>query len=142
MKRTQRTGAKPSREELDFELMMDLERQKMDEIRKMRSHERVEVQVAVQVRPGNASEHATAPIRATTNDVSQGGCALISPVPLGVGDIYRLSFDRKKLDVPVVFARVLRCRLLREDAFEIGLAFFTEISLGQATAPAKKNLLD
>jgi len=142
MKRPQRTPTKSTREELDFELMMDLERQKMDEIRKMRSHERVEVQVDIEVRPGNASDHAIAPIRATTNDVSAGGCAMISPVPLGVGDIYQLRFDRQKLDVPVVFARALRCRLLRENAFEIGLAFFTEISLGSATTPAKKNLLD
>lgn len=142
MKRPQRTPTKSTRSELDFELMMDLERQKMDEIRKMRSHERVEVQVDIEVRPGNASDYAIAPVRATTNDVSAGGCSMISPVPLGVGDVYQLRFDRAKLDVPVVFARALRCRLLRENAFEVGLAFFTEISLAQAAEPAKKNLLD
>ena len=63
------------------------------------------------------------------------------PIPAMVGDIYRLTFDKELLDVPTIFARCLRCRLIREDSFEAGFAFFTKIKLPQVAQGPKDDLL-
>ena len=63
------------------------------------------------------------------------------PIPISVGDVYRLRFDKKVLDLPIVYARCLRCIYLREDAFEVAFQFFTSITL----SPSRKrdgHLLD
>ncbi|MEO1128941.1 MAG: hypothetical protein AAFX05_04435, partial [Planctomycetota bacterium] len=46
-----------------------------------------------------------------------------------IGDIYLVSLDRTKLDLTPIFVRCLRCRLVRDDAFEAGLKFFNTIDL-------------
>jgi len=51
------------------------------------------------------------------------------PIPLIVGDTYRLSFENEPLDLPLVFARCSHCQLIKEDVYEAGLAFFTPIQL-------------
>ncbi len=141
MRRPIQPKPKSKEADIDVELLKDLERQSIEEIQKLRAHERRDTRVDITVRPGNASEHAAAPIKATTNDVSAGGCAMVSPVPVGVGDIFRLEFDRSKLDVPLVFARCVRCRLLRETVYEVAMAFFTPISLSDSKQDTKQDLL-
>ena len=39
---------------LDAELLQDLEKQSLDQIRKLRKHQRFEIQVPVILKPGNA----------------------------------------------------------------------------------------
>jgi hypothetical protein len=58
------------------------------------------------------------------------------PLPLLVGDVYRLQFERNTLDLPLTFARCVRCRLVREDAFEVGFAFFSAICLPEEAVGA------
>ena len=113
-------------EGMDQELLQELEQQSLDQIRKLRAHQRFEVRVPLHVRPGNAS--STEPtISGETVDVSSGGCAGTFPVPVGVGDVFRITIDDEQLAVPLVFGRCLRCRLVREDAFEAAFSFFTQI---------------
>ena len=45
--------------------------------------------------------------------------------------MYRLSFDRTVLDVESLFVRCLRCRLVRENAFEAGFSFFQPVDLSK-----------
>jgi c-di-GMP-binding flagellar brake protein YcgR len=142
MRRPIQPKPKAKKEDIDIDLLKDLERQSINEIRKLRAHERIDTHVEVAVRPGNASEYATETIAATTNDISAGGCAMVSPVPLRAGDIYRLEFDQKKVDVPMVYARCVRVRLLRETAYEAGMAFFTPISLSDSKKDDSQGLLD
>lgn len=142
MRRPIQPKPKSAEADIDVALLKDLERQSLEEIQKLRAHERMDARVDIAVRPGNASDHAVATIKATTNDISAGGCAMVSPVPVCVGDIYRLEFDRAKVDVPIVFARCVRCRLLRESAFEVAMAFFTPISLSETKKDAQQSLLD
>lgn len=116
--------------EAAFDLLSDLERQTPDEIRKQRSSERIEIKAPVVIHPGNASDTGhKEPVSGVTGDVSAGGSRVMSPVPLHVGDVYRLAFERNVLDLPTTFARCMRCRLIREDAFEVGFLFFTRIEL-------------
>ncbi|MCA9273823.1 MAG: PilZ domain-containing protein [Phycisphaerales bacterium] len=114
------------------DLLKELEQQTPEAIRRMRSSERHEVQSAVKVRPANASDFGQATVEGLTGDVSPGGCRVMTSVPLRVGDVYRLEIEKGELDLPILFARCLRCRLVREDAFESGFAFFNTIKLDEA----------
>lgn len=121
-------------EELGFDLLKDLEQQTNENIKRQRTSERISIKAKVILQPGNASELLTFKVQGVTGDISKGGCGAIFPIPVHVGDIYRLTFDRNQLEIPMVFARCLRCRLVREDAYEAGFAFFTPIRLPEELA--------
>jgi c-di-GMP-binding flagellar brake protein YcgR len=117
-----------------FGVLRDLERNTPEEIRRQRAHFRLAIKAAVILQPGNASDLLEMKVKGVTGDISAGGCSALFPIPIHVGDVYRLTFDRKSLDLPLTFARCVRCRLVREDAFEAGFAFFSPISLPERTA--------
>ena len=124
-----------------FDLLQDLGRNTPDEIRRQRAHFRVAVKAAVVLQPGNASELMNFKVKGTTGDVSEGGLSALFPIPPRVGDIYRLAFDRNVLDLPLTFARCVRCRVVREDAFEAGFAFFTPIALPETSRTGEESSL-
>lgn len=127
----------------DADLLLELEQQCIQEIRAQRSHVRLEVKVAVELRPANSSARDAPAVRGVTSDVSRGGCRAVFTAPVHVGDVYRLEFAREELDVSTVFARCMRCRFLSEDAFEVGFRFFTDVDLpaGLSGSEAPKDLL-
>jgi c-di-GMP-binding flagellar brake protein YcgR len=112
-----------------FEMLQELERSTSDEIRRQRAHFRLAIKTGVVLQPGNASERLSLKLKGVTGDVSEGGCSALFPMPVKVGDVFRLEFDRQALDLPLTFARCVRCRLVREDAFESGFTFFSTIAL-------------
>ena len=118
----------PDGEQL-FDLFQELHQNTPDEIRRKRTHFRVTIKAGVTVQAGNTSQLADLKIQGVTGDISAGGLCALFPMPLNVGDIYRLQFDRDKIDLPLTFARCIRSRLVREDAFEIGFRFFSPIAL-------------
>ena len=113
-------------------LLEEIERSTPDAIARERAHTRVSLRSAVIVQPGNHSQRRTLKVQAVTGDVSAGGCLVLSPIPLLVGDTYLLSFTRHEIDLAPILARCLRCRLVREDAFEVGFGFFQPIDLQSA----------
>lgn len=119
-----------------FDLLQDLEKNRTEEIRHQRAHFRLAIKSRVVVKPGNASDMLKFKVQGVTGDISQGGCSVLLPIPIHVGDVFRLNFDRSELDIPMTFARCLRCRLVREDAFEAGFAFFNPIALPTQAAGA------
>lgn len=122
-----------------IELLQELEQSTPDAVKRMRTHDRLLVRTKVVVRPGNQSQRKASAVSGVTGDISAGGCQLLLPEPLLLGDIYWMEFDRASLDVSPVFARCLRCRLVREDAYEAGLMFFTKIELPKAAPAAEPN---
>lgn len=116
-------------EDTGFDMLQELERNKTDEIRRKRAHFRVAIKARVTLQPANASQLLEFKMQGTSGDLSEGGCQLLFPMPVRVGDVYRLEFDRSELDLPLTFARCVRCRLLREDAFESGFTFFSPVSM-------------
>ncbi len=112
----------------DLSLLRDLERQSIEQIHRRRLHERYDVQIDVELRPASSSSTEGERI-GTTRDISEGGCALMLERPPTVGDVYRVQFTSSPIELPTVFARCVRCALVREDAFEAGFSFFTKISL-------------
>jgi c-di-GMP-binding flagellar brake protein YcgR len=124
-----------------FAVLKDLENNTPDEIRRRRAHFRLSVKAAVILQSGNASQLMAFKVKGVTGDISQGGCSVLLPIPVAVGDIYRMQFDRKTLDLPLTFARCVRCRLVREDAYEAGLAFFAPIELPEQAVQSESSLL-
>lgn len=107
-----------------------------------RSSERVGIQCRVELRPGNSRDRSNAQVvNAACSDLSSSGCRLIAPLPPAVGDVYLLSFE-ESVALPNVFARCVRCRLLKEDAYEAGFQFFTELTLPGAQDASESDLVD
>ncbi|MCA9244971.1 MAG: PilZ domain-containing protein [Phycisphaerales bacterium] len=114
--------------------LQELERNTSDEIRQLRSSFRIELRAKIILQPGNASDTLTLKMQGVTGDLSQGGCRALFPLPVKVGDIYRLSFDQQEVDLPTTYARCMRCTLVREDAFEAGFKFFAPITVPERLA--------
>ncbi|NWG72702.1 MAG: PilZ domain-containing protein, partial [Parvularculaceae bacterium] len=93
------------------ELLTELERNTSEEIRMRRAHFRVQIKAAVVLRPASASEQMKLKLQGVTGDLSEGGCLTLFPLPVSVGDVFRLEFDRKILNLPLTFARCVRCIL-------------------------------
>lgn len=135
------TDTETTRGNLDAELLQSLERQQSGEIASQRVFARIDARLEVVVRSANSSQLAQFRIQGVTADISRGGCRLLLPMPLGVGDHFRLEFDAPEHQLPLIFARCTRCRLLREDAFEAGLQFSTSIDLPQSLFRSQTDLL-
>ncbi|MGB2986072.1 MAG: PilZ domain-containing protein [Phycisphaerae bacterium] len=124
-----------------FGLLQELAANTPDELRRKRAHFRLSIKIGVILQPGNASEMLKLKLKGVTGDISEGGCSAVFPVPIRVGDIYRLQFDRERLDLPLTFARCVRCRLIREDAYEAGFAVFTNICLPENVSAGEESNL-
>lgn len=111
--------------------MAELESNSSDLINQMRAHERITLKTKTIAQPGNISQRRELKIQGVSGDISRGGCCILFPIPLNVGDIYWLTFDNTMIDLPSLFARCLRCRMLREDTYECGFVFFEKIDLQQ-----------
>ncbi|UCG15472.1 MAG: PilZ domain-containing protein [Phycisphaerales bacterium] len=116
-----------------FDLLQELEKSASEEMRQQRAHFRVVVKSTLILRPGNASERSKFEMEGVTGDLSEGGCQALFSTPIRVGDIYQLQFDREVLDLALTYARCVRCRVLRDDAFEVGFQFFKPIVLPERT---------
>jgi hypothetical protein len=112
--------------------LAELEQSSEENVTRLRAHERLQLRVAVSVQPGNSSERLRAGIECVTADISDGGCMVISPRPLLPGDVFWLTFDAKRLAIGSLFARCMRCRMISEDAFEIGFRFFVSTKIVDA----------
>ena len=129
----------------ELELLAEIEAQNPENVAGQRLHERVSMRTRVILRPGNASQVRELKIQGMTGDLSEGGCRALFPIPVMVGDIFRLEFDLEWLDAPTVYARCLRCRMVREDVFETGFQFFNSIDLSAQSKKQKSrggDLLD
>jgi len=111
------------------DFLSEIEHQTSEEIKAQRNSQRITIKTPVILKPGNLSEVPGFKVQGVSGDISAGGMGGVFPIPVNVGDVYRMSFDKKVLDIPVVFARCLRCKMIRENAFEAGFSFFSPIEL-------------
>lgn len=125
-----------------LDAMAEIERNTPQQIKTMRSHARITVRAKVTAQPANSSQRNSFQTQGVLGDISCGGCLILFSDPLSVGDIYRLSFDRSVLDLEPLFARCLRCRLVRENAFEAGFSFFHSIDLSNVEKKDDQELFD
>jgi len=126
----QPTGVQPeSLDSVALDALSDLERNKSEAVKQARTSARVRLKVAVVAEPGNAGERQRFSIKGVSGDVSAGGCQLLFPLPVRVGDFYLLTFEQNVLRLEPLLARCLRVRLVREDAYEAGFKFLQPIDL-------------
>lgn len=140
----QHDGSPPSdgcQQEEVLESLADLERNTSEAIIKSRGNTRLRVKSKVIAQPGNSGDRRKIKMQGITGDISSGGCQILFPVPLRVGDIYWLTFDKTELNLDSLFARCLRCRLIREDAYEAGFKFFDLLDLSGAIPACKTEAL-
>ncbi|MFT5523074.1 MAG: hypothetical protein ACI9HK_001018 [Pirellulaceae bacterium] len=112
------------------EALASLQQNNATAVRTKRNTARLSTNARVKIVAGSTSDRGT-PVNGVCNDVSPSGCRVISTVPLMVGDIYWVHFDKSSLELGPQFARCLRCRFMREDAYEMGFAFFSPVTLKQ-----------
>ncbi len=126
-----------------LEAIAEIEQSTPDNIKQMRSSARISIRAKVLAQPANASQRNSFQTQGVLGDISHGGCLILFTEPLRVGDIYRLTFDKNLLHVEPTFGRCLRCRLIREDAFEAGFSFFNRVDLSKvANQSASTDLFD
>ena len=94
-----------------------------------RSSERIEIRSKLMFRPCNPSQRHTFAVEAVTADISNGGCMVLASRAILPGDIYHITFYDELESVGPLLARCMRCRMVQEDAFEVGLRFLQDISL-------------
>ena len=119
------------------ELFRELERNTPEEILRQRGHFRITVKAGVTLHSATTSELFAFEVKGVTGDVSESGCGLVFPVTIRAGDVYRLEFERAKLNLPVTFARCIRCLFVREGVFKTGFRFFSTVPLPSNLAQAE-----
>ena len=122
-----------------LEAIAEIEQSTPENIKQMRSSARISIRAKVIAQPGNASQRNSFQSQGVLGDISHGGCLILFPDPLRVGDIYRLTFDKSVLPVEPTFGRCLRCRLIREDAFEAGFSFFNQVDLSKVAKQTRSS---
>ncbi len=110
----------------------DLEANNSQAILKQRSSERMVIRTRVRLQPGNSSQRHTDAIDGLTGDISNGGTLVLLPRPVLAGDTFWVTFSNEHVSIGSLLARCTRCRMVREDTFEIGLRFFHDIDLASA----------
>ena len=106
-----------------------------------RTHERVTTRVNLSIQPANSSERQRLRINGVTADLSRGGCRALFSAPVAVGDVYWVVFDTEAINIDPVFARCVRCRLVREDTFDAGFSFFSEVDFDATVATPEHDLV-
>jgi c-di-GMP-binding flagellar brake protein YcgR len=129
---TSREPAIPSDAQTEA-LIDELAKSSNDAIKQLRTHTRLSVRAKVYVEAASLSHRSGVRLQGVTGDISAGGTQILLARPLAIGDLYQISFDRKELDIPPVYAVCLRGRMVRPDAYEAGLRFLEQINLPSAS---------
>lgn len=94
-----------------------------------RGNNRISLNCAARLLPGNVSDRSVKPnVDGTCRDISTGGCRVVLKSSLIVGDLYLMQLATSA-GIDPVFARCVRCHMIREDAFECGLEFLNPVAL-------------
>ena len=125
-------GVIPLSDALDA--LSELEQNTSQAITAMRASQRSDIRTRVWIQPGNSSNRTGFVIEGLTADISRGGCMLLIPRPLMVGDVFWLRISDEHLRIAPMLVRCVRCRLVKEDAFEVGIRFLNEIDLTDCIA--------
>lgn len=121
----------------------DLEANTKEKLATRRYSNRLELNCAAKLLPGNVSGRDGTEFNGKCRDVSNRGCRLVLTQPLVVGDIYLIQLDSTSFSGDLVFGRCVRCHMLREDTFDCGLNFLSPVSLDSGQAKqADQTLID
>ncbi|MCA8949638.1 MAG: hypothetical protein KDE27_09060 [Planctomycetes bacterium] len=111
------------------DLLDDLEIRCAADVTAARDMATVRRRVRVEVRPGNASERVGPPNSGDTTELRSQVVTAVTPLPVMVGDVCHVTFDRDQLDLAPELAICDRCTMLGDSQFEVRLKFVREIAL-------------
>ena len=117
-----------------LDAIAELEKNTNAAILAQRASERLEIRTKVGVKPADASERHLLHVECVTADISAGGCMLLAPRAILPGDLFWLTFVDSNLGLGSLFARCLRCRFVREDIYEVGFRFLSNVNLAHVVS--------
>ena len=83
----------------------------------------------ITIESASTSERGQRSIEGHLRDTGCGGVGTLTTRPPSVGDVYLLNIQDSPFTTDQIFARCMHCRLIREDSFESGFAFFAPATL-------------
>jgi len=125
-----------------LDAISQLEQNTQTNVQSRRGNNRVGLDSPVVVLPGNVSDRTGVQFEGQCRDISTHGCRLILKKPITVGDIYLIDIDDQDNSIDAAFGRCVRCHMLREDVFEVGINFFAPVKLSANTSTAGSLDLD
>lgn len=112
-----------------IEALKQLEISSQSAVVQKRAKSRVSLEIDVLIQRGDSSRRQELNVSASSSDLSTTGCKLLAPAPVLPGDIYWLTFGSNAAGLNNMMSRCIRCHMIREGAFEIGMSFFDEVDL-------------
>ena len=109
----------------------DLAKNTKQNVQSRRSNDRMTLNAPTVLVPGNVSGRDGRTYNGSCRDISNRGCRLILTQPLIVGDIYLMNVQNEELGFDPSFGRCVRCHMIREDAFEVGINFLSPVSFNE-----------
>ena len=124
-------GEKLKGQDESMKLLEELELSHPEEVSEKRIHKSFKLKSKCWVRPGNLSQRDQFQEEGCTEELSAKDVLAVFARPLAVGDLYQISFDSEVLNLSPLVVRCTRCRMVREDAFEVCLEFFEAVDLSE-----------
>ena len=115
--------------ETNDELLDELELRCQTNVAAVRESTSQHARVRIDVRAGNACERHGLLTELRTSQMNSSAVVGIAAMPLMVGSVFHLTFERGQLDLPATLAVCDRCVMLGDDSFELRLRFATPIDL-------------
>ena len=112
-----------------YELLEELELNRPENVQGARENAALKIRCKVAVEPANVCDRANARIEAAGRDLQRQGVTCVCDVPLMVGSLFRVTFERAVVDLPPVLATCDRCTMLNDSAFESHFRFEHPIQL-------------
>ena len=121
-----------SRDGQTEELLDDLELRCTTNVAAVRESAWQHKRVRVEIRAGDACLRTGLLTELFTNELSPVGLVGIAPMPLMVGSVFHLQFERHSLDAPSTLAICDRCAMLGDSSFELRFRFTQAIDVDPA----------
>lgn len=114
-----------------MKLLEELELSNPEQVSEKRIHKSFKLKSRCWVRPGNLSQRDDLNLEGSTEELSGNDLLAVFSRPLAVGDLYHVTFDSEVLSLSPMVVQCRRCRMVREDAFEVCLEFFQTVDLSE-----------
>jgi hypothetical protein len=111
-----------------LEFLNKLEKQIQDDLKEIRTYERMDLSAGVAISSADSSRMDEAVIPGLTVNISRGGCLVETSTPPQAGDHYRVQIMGIGGGPISSFARCVRVVLKADEVFEAGFQFFSPLT--------------
>ncbi len=115
--------------EENFAVLEELELNQPENVMEVRCVGEVEIKATVWVEPSNATDRDGHKLAGTSSRIGELNVTTVFRQPLSVGDVYRITFDRKSVNLNPCYALCSKCCLVNEVTFQSTLTFLVPIAV-------------